>query len=31
LAQEGAIPKERVAEAISKYDIDPEKRNPMHS
>ncbi|HEU4908125.1 MAG TPA: pyruvate dehydrogenase (acetyl-transferring), homodimeric type, partial [Propionibacteriaceae bacterium] len=31
LAQEGAIPTERVAEAISKYDIDPEKRNPMHS
>jgi pyruvate dehydrogenase E1 component len=31
LAQEGAIPRERVAEAISKYEIDPEKRNPMHS
>jgi pyruvate dehydrogenase E1 component len=31
LAQEGQVPNERVAEAISKYDIDPEKRNPMHS
>jgi pyruvate dehydrogenase E1 component len=31
LAQEGQVPKERVAEAISKYEIDPEKRNPMHS
>jgi pyruvate dehydrogenase E1 component len=31
LAQEGLVPRERVAEAISKYDIDPEKRNPMHS
>jgi pyruvate dehydrogenase complex dehydrogenase (E1) component len=25
------VPRERVAEAISKYEIDPEKRNPMHS
>jgi len=31
LAQEGLVARERVAEAISKYDIDPEKRNPMHS
>jgi pyruvate dehydrogenase E1 component len=31
LAQEGAVPKERVAEAITKYDIDPEKPNPMHT
>jgi pyruvate dehydrogenase E1 component len=31
LAQEGLVPRERVAEAISKYEIDPEKRNPMHS
>jgi pyruvate dehydrogenase E1 component len=31
LAQEGQIPQERVVEAISKYDIDPEKRNPMRS
>jgi pyruvate dehydrogenase E1 component len=31
LAQEGMVPKKRVAEAISKYDIDPEKPNPMHS
>jgi pyruvate dehydrogenase E1 component len=31
LAQEGQVPKERVAEAISKYEIDTEKRNPMHS
>jgi pyruvate dehydrogenase E1 component len=31
LAQEGQIPQERVAEAISKYDIDPEKRNPMRT
>jgi pyruvate dehydrogenase E1 component len=31
LAQEGQVPKERVAEAISKYDIDPEKPNPMRT
>jgi pyruvate dehydrogenase E1 component len=31
LSQEGKVPKERVAEAISKYELDPEKRNPMHS
>jgi pyruvate dehydrogenase E1 component len=31
LAQRGQIPQERVAEAISKYDIDPEKRNPMRT
>jgi len=31
LAQEGLVPRERVAEAISRYEIDPEKRNPMHS
>jgi pyruvate dehydrogenase E1 component len=31
LAQDGTVPKERVAEAITKYDIDPEKPNPMHT
>jgi pyruvate dehydrogenase E1 component len=31
LAQDGLVPKERVAEAITKYDIDPEKPNPMHT
>jgi pyruvate dehydrogenase E1 component len=31
LAEEGLVPKERVAEAISKYDIDPEKPNPMRT
>jgi pyruvate dehydrogenase E1 component len=31
LAQDGVLPKERVAEAITKYDIDPEKPNPMHT
>ena len=28
LAKEGTIPVERVAEAISKYELDPEKPNP---
>jgi pyruvate dehydrogenase E1 component len=31
LAQDGLVPKDRVAEAITKYDIDPEKPNPMHT
>ena len=29
LADEGAIPVARVAEAIAKYHIDPEKPNPV--
>jgi len=29
LADEGAIPAARVAEAIAKYRIDPEKPNPV--
>ena len=28
LAKEGAVPRERLAEAIKKYGIDPEKPNP---
>ena len=28
LAQEGLVPRERVAEAISKYEIDPEEAEP---
>jgi pyruvate dehydrogenase E1 component len=31
LAQDGLLPKERVAEAITKYDIDPDKPNPMRT
>jgi pyruvate dehydrogenase E1 component len=31
LAQDGLVPKERVAEAITKYDIDPDKPNPMRT
>jgi pyruvate dehydrogenase E1 component len=31
LAEEGSIPSARVAEAIRKYDIDPEKANPARS
>src|SRR6188472_2916865 len=31
LAQDGLMPKERVAEAITKYDIDPDKPNPMRT
>jgi pyruvate dehydrogenase E1 component len=31
LAEEGAVPVERVADAIRKYGIDPEKRNPARS
>jgi pyruvate dehydrogenase E1 component len=31
LAQDGLVPKERAAEAISKYDIDPDKPNPMRT
>ena len=29
LAQEGTVPAETVAKAIARYDIDPEKPNPM--
>jgi pyruvate dehydrogenase E1 component len=28
LAKEGKVPAERLAEAIKKYEIDPEKPNP---
>jgi pyruvate dehydrogenase E1 component len=31
LAQDDLIAKERVAEAITKYDLDPEKPNPMRT
>jgi len=31
LAQDGLLPKERVAEAITKYDIDQDKPNPMRT
>ena len=31
LAQEGAVPAETVAKAITRYDIDPEKPNPARS
>ncbi|TAM82420.1 MAG: pyruvate dehydrogenase (acetyl-transferring), homodimeric type [Candidimonas sp.] len=31
LADEGAIPRAKVAEAIKKYDIDPDKANPHHA
>jgi pyruvate dehydrogenase E1 component len=31
LGQDGLVPKERVAEAITKYEIDPEKPNPMRT
>jgi len=29
LADEGAVPASRVAEAIKKYNLDPEKPNPV--
>ena len=29
LVKEGAVPRERLAEAIKKYGIDPEKPNPV--
>jgi pyruvate dehydrogenase E1 component len=31
LAEEGAIPLKKVAEAIRKYGIDPAKTNPHHA
>jgi len=31
LADEGSIPAAKVAEAIAKYDIDPEKTNPLYA
>ncbi|TFL11205.1 pyruvate dehydrogenase (acetyl-transferring), homodimeric type [Pusillimonas caeni] len=31
LADEGAVPAAKVAEAIKKYDIDPNKANPHHA
>ena len=31
LADEGAISADKVAEAINKYGIDPEKTNPLHA
>jgi pyruvate dehydrogenase E1 component len=31
LADEGAVPQEKVAEAIAKYDIDVNKANPQHA
>ena len=31
LAEEGAIPGKTVAEAIKKYNIDPEKTNPLYA
>jgi pyruvate dehydrogenase E1 component len=31
LAQEGTVPAERVAKAIAKYDLDPDKPNPARS
>jgi pyruvate dehydrogenase E1 component len=29
LADEGAVPRTKVAEAIEKYDVDPDKPNPL--
>jgi pyruvate dehydrogenase E1 component len=31
LADEGTLPAAKVAEAIKKYGIDPEKPNPLHA
>jgi len=31
LADEGSMPASKVAEAIAKYDIDPEKTNPLYA
>jgi len=31
LADEGSIPSSKVAEAIKKYEIDPEKQNPLYA
>jgi pyruvate dehydrogenase E1 component len=31
LADEGTLPAAKVAEAIKKYGIDPEKTNPLHA
>jgi pyruvate dehydrogenase E1 component len=31
LADEGAFPHERVAEAIRKYEVDADKTNPHHA